>query len=68
LHSGLPATHAVSLAYSLLTCGKQTPHLSTVLELQVVAPDGKPLVVCKGAPQIIGNLLHDKVAKAAVDT
>ena len=33
----------------------------------MVAPDGRQLVTCKGAPQIVRDLLTDAAAKAAVD-
>ncbi|KAI3423925.1 hypothetical protein D9Q98_009759 [Chlorella vulgaris] len=35
---------------------------------EVTAPDGRALITCKGAPQIIGDLLTDGEAKAAVTT
>jgi hypothetical protein len=34
---------------------------------QVVAPDGRRLVTCKGAPQIVRDLLQDNGARQAVD-
>ncbi len=39
------------------------PHLPA----QVVAPDGRRLVTCKGAPQIVRDLLQDGQARQAVD-
>jgi len=34
---------------------------------QVTGPDGKPFITCKGAPQIVRDLLDDPQARAAVD-
>jgi hypothetical protein len=37
------------------------------LPLQVTAPDGRRLTTCKGAPQVVRDLLKDAAAMQAVD-
>lgn len=43
-----------------------SPAIAAIL-LQVTGPDGKPFITCKGAPQIVRDLLDDSAARVAVD-
>lgn len=66
----MAAGRQIQLDWRALAC--ETPPALTIkrsplLLPQVTMPDGRRITTAKGAPQIIGDLLSDAAARAAVD-
>ena len=63
--AALPSPTTAQHHTLLLHCHARLP--ARPIAPQVTAPDGRRLVTCKGAPQIIGDLLHSPEEREAVD-